>query len=216
MKKTIISALAGISLIFSGCGSDDDFLFTGTDGGVTPAASELTQVEFLARPGIAEALLFDNSLLATYNAVGPNFVANALADPASPEGQAAGPVLSQASTVLDILTGLDPANGVTTAQAVGAFLPDVMRIDTSLNVPVDQSAYAFSLNAVGSPVAGRKLTDDVVDITLTVLTGGVLTSDGVPYYRPAGETNEAIGHSFLNGQTVEFGPAEFPFLAPTL
>jgi len=58
-------------------------------------------------------------------------------------------------------------------------------------------------------VAGRKLEDDVIDITYQVLTGKAGVGDGVPYTRPAagpGSTNPAIGHKPLI--------ASFPFLAP--
>ncbi len=59
---------------------------------------------------------------------------------------------------------------------IGAFLPDVMRIDTS-----GASGYAKDLNAKGSPVRGRMLGDDVIDITLSVLTDGAIATDNVSY-----------------------------------
>jgi len=203
--------LASAAIFATGCGNSTNLVQT-----PPPAQAQVvtrTQVEFLARPGIGEALLFDNDLLNTYNAVTPRFVAAALADPNSAEGQAAAPVFSQATTVLDLLTELDPNSGPTTGEVVQAFLPDVMRIDTSLNVAVGDPAYTAAVNTNGSLVGGRKLTDDVVDATLTTLTGGVVTNDGVPYYDP-NNGNTAIGHSRLNGQTTDFGPATFPFLAP--
>jgi hypothetical protein len=213
MKKLLLSVLASTALLAVGCGNSTNLIPP-----VAPAQAQgttQTQVEFLARPGIGEALLFSNDLLNTYNAVTPRFVSAALSDPQSQAGQAAAPVFNQAIAVLDILTGLDPNNGPTTTEVVQGFLPDVMRIDTTLNVAVGDTAYtAGAFNANGSLVGGRKLTDDVVDITLVTLTGGVVAGDGVPYYRPANNTNAAIGHSFLNGQNAEFGPATFPFLAP--
>ena len=220
MKKLLLSVLASAAILSTGCGNDQgNFVFTGP-APVAPAEAQVvasrTQVEFLARPGIGEALLFENSLLNTYNAVTPRFVAAALADADSAEGQAAAPIFGQAITVLDILENADGdgANGLTTTQIVGAFLPDVMRIDTTLSFPPGTPSYA-TFNSAGSTLSGgRKLTDDVVDITLSVLTDGAVTSDGVPYYRPAGNSNTAIGHNFLNGQTTEFGPATFPYLAP--
>ena len=195
-----------------------------TTGGSTTGATlpSNTQVEQLARPAIAEGLLFTNSNLNTYNAVSPSFVAAALANSTSPQGLAAAPVLKEAETTLGLLVALAPAGkNLTVGALAGAFLPDVMRIDTTLNLEptpgTEKSAYAAEVNKVGSPVGGRKLTDDVVDITFQVLTGGTLTGDGVPYYRPAtgaGSTNTAIGHQFLNNQTVQFGTSTFPFLAP--
>jgi hypothetical protein len=231
MKKKLFAIIACAAML-AGCGNNnEDFVFTNPQPAQAQAGVTHQQVEFLARPAIGEGLLFSNALLNTYNAVGPSFVAAALADPSSAQGQAAAPILEQASAVLDILTNLDgdPNDNLTTAQIVGAFLPDVMRIDTTLNVPVDTPSYAFAQNAHGSVVGGRKLTDDVIDISLTVLTGGVVTSDGVPYYRPdgvdnpndpfenddgTGAANVHIGHHRLNGQATDYGTATFPFLAP--
>ncbi|MBI3924180.1 MAG: DUF4331 family protein [Armatimonadetes bacterium] len=53
---------------------------------------------------------------------------------------------------------------------------------------------------------GRKLLDDVVDITLQALTNNGGVSDNVPYTRPGGNTNPNIGHQPLS--------PTFPYLAP--
>jgi hypothetical protein len=211
--------MASASLL-AGCSDNNaDFVFTGPQPAQAQPTVTHQQVEFLARPGIGEGLLYSNAFLNTYNAVSPSFVFAALQDPNSAQGQAAAPIFAEAIGVLNLLEGADGdnANGLTTGEIVGAFLPDVMRIDTSLNIAVADPSYP-TFNPSGSTlVGGRKLTDDVIDITLSVLTDGAVNSDGVPYYRPAagaGSTNQAIGHSFLNGQNAEFGPAEFPFLAP--
>lgn len=202
--KRYACALFAAAALAVGCGSDSADIISNPAQGVS-----FRQVEQLARPAINEGLLFTNSFLNTYNAVSPSFVAAALANPGSAEGQAAAPLLAEATTVLNLLTGVI-AGGTTTAQAVAAFLPDVMRINANNNVPVATTAYNFQLNAVGSPVSGRKLTDDVVDITYTVLVGAGVT-DNVPYY-PNG--NLGVGHNRLNGQAADFGTATFPFLAP--
>ena len=55
---------------------------------------------------------------------------------------------------------------------VGAFLPDVMRID--INAP---SGYGTHVNSAGRPDRGRKLTDDVVDVT--VVEGAIRRHDAV-------------------------------------
>lgn len=208
MKKLIGSLLLGASLVLTGCGSSTDL------NPVNPAQAQTgggnqVQVEFLARPGIAEALLFTNSNLATYNAVTPAFISRALTIPNGPEATAAAPVLAEAQAVLGLVTAGN-AN-LSVAQAVGAFLPDVMRIDTTLNVAVAAPSYAAAVNAQGSPVGGRKLTDDTIDITLQVLTGNPAATDNVGYYPVAGNPN--VGHHNLNGQTVQNGTATFPFLA---
>jgi hypothetical protein len=216
MKLSKLLAISGLlaALMVSGCSDTNNspaVADTSTNNGA-PAATHV-QVEQLARPGINEALLRSNSFLGVYNAVGPAFIAAALSNPNGPEGQAAAPVLAEAVDTLNLFTALDGAAGMTTAAAVGAFLPDVMRIDTTVDVPVAGSAYAAAVNNVGSPVAGRKLTDDVIDITLSVLTGGAVTTDFVPYYTP-GNGNAGVGHQNLNGQAAPNGAATFPFLAP--
>lgn len=213
-RNRLTLLVAAAALVAFGCNDSNS---SGTPAVVSndnpPVAATVIQVEQLARPGINEALLRSNNLLNTYNAVGPAFVAAALANPNGTEGRAAAPVFAEAIDTLNLFTALDGAGGITTDAAVRAFLPDVMRIDTTVNVPVAGSAYAAAANTAGSPVAGRKLTDDVIDITLTVLTGGVVTTDNVPYYSP-GNGNAGVGHQNLNGQAAANGPASFPFLAP--
>lgn len=221
MKKRFLPIIATAAMLMGCGGSQDSFVFTDQSGGQGQIQPTVTrqQVEFLARPAIGEGLLFTNDFLNTYNAVTPAFVAEALANPESEAGTAAAPIFAEAIAVLDLLEGVDgnPTNGLTTTQIVGAFLPDVMRIDTTLNVAVSDPSYAAASNANGSVVGGRKITDDVVDITLTVLTDGAVVTDNVPYYKPTagdGSTNQSIGHQRLHGQTADFGPASFPFLAP--
>jgi hypothetical protein len=107
---------------------------------------------------------------------------------------------------------------------VSGFLPDVMRIDTSSAAAVGTPAYNSALAVIPGVVGGltdgpiltggRKIEDDVVDITLSYLvigdpSGGV--SDGVSYAGTAGNT--AQGHKLLNGQASPGGAASFPFLA---
>ena len=154
---------------------------------------QFKQVERLARPGINEGLLISNDFLNTLNAVGPDFEAAALAgDPKA--AKAAGPVVSEAIQTLKAI-GNDDAR----AQAlIGAFLPDVMRIDTTA-----ESGYGKALNAQGSPIRGRLIKDDVIDTTLSVLTNGAITTDNVSYEGTPG--NPAQGHSPLLRR--------FPYLA---
>lgn len=222
MKRLAISLFAAAALI-AGCGSDDPTFFANNNfqpnnnnnnNNNNPGVS-YRQIEQLARPGINEALLFSNAFLNTYNAVSPQFIAAALT-PNTPENlnPTVQALLAQATAVLQALIDVGAPGGITSpGQAVAAFLPDVMRVDSSLAIPVGTSAYAFAANGNGSPVAGRKLTDDVIDITYSVLVGtGV--SDQVPYYAPGGNTNNSIGHQRLNGQATDNGAATFPFLAP--
>lgn len=142
------------------------------------------QVERLARPAINEGLVITNDFLNAFNQIPPS------AD-LSP---AAAPVREEA---LRTLTAFSGSQARATALA-DAFLPDVMRIDTR-----GPSGYAKALNAEGSPVRGRLLKDDVVDITLSVLTGNPMASDNVTYEGVPG--NPAQGHKPL--------VTTFPYLA---
>ncbi|MEM9905142.1 MAG: DUF4331 domain-containing protein [Cyanobacteria bacterium P01_D01_bin.44] len=154
---------------------------------------EYVQVERLARPAINEGLILTNDFLNALNSVGPDFEAAALAGQ-NPAADIAGPIVAQAKqTLLAVGNTEDRADAL-----LGAFLPDVMRIDTS-----GPSGYANDLNAKGSPVRGRMLEDDVIDITLSVLTDGAITTDNVSYEGTPG--NPSQGHDPLE--------ATFPYLA---
>lgn len=155
---------------------------------------DFQQVERLARPGINEGLIISNNLLNTLNSIGPDFEAAALAGK-QPQARAAAPVIAEASETLKAL-GNDSTR---TSALLQAFLPDVMRIDTTA-----ASGYGNALNAKGSPVRGRLLKDDVIDITLSVLSNGAIKSDNVSYEGTPG--NPAQGHQPL--------VTSFPYLAP--
>jgi hypothetical protein len=135
------------------------------------ADGSYTQVERLARPGINEALILTNDFLNALNSVGPDFEASALKGEEPAAGIAA-PIVGEAIATLKAV-GNDDDRALA---LVKAFLPDVMRIDTS-----QPSGYANELNAGGSPIRGRLLMDDVIDITLSVVTNGGITSDNVAY-----------------------------------
>ncbi|MEO0539697.1 MAG: DUF4331 domain-containing protein [Cyanobacteria bacterium P01_A01_bin.105] len=159
-----------------------------------PNSRKFGQIERLARPAINEGLLITNALLNTFNSVSPDFVAAALKGQ-QPAAGAAAPIVAEAKQTLLAL-----GNSDSRADALlQAFLPDVMRIDTT-----GPSGYANALNAKGSPVRGRLLEDDVVDITLSVLTNGAVVTDNVSYQGTPG--NPAQGHTPLI--------TDFPYLAP--
>jgi len=212
MKKTWIRlslALAAAAAI-PACGGSNDPAMPGTTW---------VQVERLARPAINEGLFVTNDYLNAVNSIRPDQDGAALV----------GPVAAEAVLTLQALGQIGTANAVTPPQpgdVVAALIPDVMRIDTTLPaIPLGSAAYAFmargglGTGATGvMPIAGRKLEDDVIDITYQVLTGVPGLGDGVPYYKPAagpGSTNPAIGHNKLHGQgAIGAGQsATFPFLA---
>ena len=161
----------------------------------TPAGSQkFNQVERLARPAVNEGLVVTNDFLNTLNSVTPAFEAAALAGQ-QPAAGAAAPIVGEVKRTLLALGNSDArANDL-----LGAFLPDVMRIDTT-----GPSGYGNALNAKGSPIRGRLLMDDVIDTTLSVLTKGAITTDNVSYAGTPG--NPAQGHDPL--------AADFPYLAP--
>ena len=156
--------------------------------------NKFNQVERLARPAVNEGLIVTNDFLNALNSVSPDFEAAALAGQ-QPAANIAGPIVAEAKQTL-----LAVGNSDARANALlGAFLPDVMRIDTT-----GPSGYANALNAKGSPIRGRLIEDDVVDITLSVLTNGAITTDNVSYEGTPG--NPAQGHDPL--------ATSFPYLAP--
>jgi hypothetical protein len=176
----------------------------GGGGGGGGAVAIYVQVERLARPAIVEGLFLTHDFQTALNGLRPSEESAALT----------GAVSAEATAVLDALDLVDASEDITAAEAIAAFIPDVMRIDTT-----GPSGYANALNTAGSPVRGRMILDDVVDITYSYLITGLggAISDGVPYYRPSagpGSTNVAIGHKNLNGQVTPGGTATFPFLAP--
>ncbi len=191
--RTLIVSLCALALAFVGCNSSS------SSGG----GEQFTQVERLARPAINEGLVTTNAFLIAFNGIAPS----------EDLGAGAAPVRAEVVQTLEAVDDLDGVQNVDSNAIAGAFLPDVMRVDTSRSIPTSSSAYDFAFNALGSPITGRKLEDDVIDITLTVLVGAPV-SDGVSYDGPALGGNPAQpGHQRLRGQASAGGPATFPFLA---
>jgi Domain of unknown function (DUF4331) len=149
-----------------------------------PSNGKYQQVERLGRPAINEGLITSNNLLNAFNSVPPT----------ADLTRAAAPIGAEATRTLKALGNNDER----TKALLAAFLPDVMRIDTT-----GASGYANALNAKGSPIRGRMLKDDTIDITLSVLTNGAIKGDNVSYEGTGG--NPAQGHKPLE--------ASFPYLA---
>ncbi|HKX20019.1 MAG TPA: DUF4331 family protein [bacterium] len=134
------------------------------------------QIARLGRPAIGEGLLTTAAYQNALNGVGPDFEAAALAGHKA-EAEAAGPIVAEAKKTL-MAFGNDDKRATT---LILAFLPDVMRIDTT-----GPSGYGAALNAKGSPIRGRKITDDVIHVTLAVVTNGAVKTDNVSYAGPNG------------------------------
>jgi hypothetical protein len=197
-----VGALVLAGVVLFGCTADTPL---SAESVFDPRAGGFTQVERLARPAINEGLVVSNDFLNAFNAISPDMDLQPVA----------APVRAQVVQVLQAVDLLDNTANTSISGIAGAFLPDVMRIDTTVSSPVGTPAYSRAFNALGSPIAGRKLEDDVMDITLSVLVGSTVT-DNVPYTRPssgAGSSNPGIGHRLLFGQSTPNGTATFPFLA---
>ncbi len=146
--------------------------------------NKFQQFERLGRPAVNEGLIVTNDFLNAFNSIPPT----------ADLSDAAAPVGAEAKATLIALGNSDErANTL-----LGAFLPDVMRIDTT-----QPSGYGLALNAKGSPIRGRLLEDDVIDTTLSVLTNGAVTADNVYYEGTPG--NPSQGHKPLE--------TAFPYLA---
>jgi hypothetical protein len=186
------------------------------------------QIERLARPAINEGLVITNDYLNAFNSIAPS-------QDLSP---AAAPVLNEAGTVLTKVHNYGVSAGLTppaVSDVVAGFLPDVMRIDTRNRIAIGQWAYngdAVGADGVASQAmltSGRKLEDDVMDITLSYLIAGnpacgpgqkCTIPDGVTYsggtdcaHAGQGVNPSNPGHKCLYGQTTRNGAAMFPFLA---
>lgn len=168
-----------------------------------PVERTYKQVEVLARPGIAEALLVSNSALATYNAAGPGFVG---ADTAAIEAEAKSVLkaIYLGACLLDGALGLAlrPA-GATCVEVGGAMfveeslagvnikptvraaaqayadrvyrqlVPDVMRVDMGLATSTYEDVCGDPLLTVPLLCGGRFLDDDTIDITYDYLLNGL-------------------------------------------
>lgn len=180
------------------------------------AADSFVQIERLGRPAINEGLVISNAKLLAFNSIPPTLDL-ATNVPAVLE------VLKEASGALDLFDSLDGKNDFKDgfdSEVVAGFLPDVMRIDTAKAIPPGTAGYNGDFVVVqGTNAAmltgGRKIEDDVADITLSYLVSadptGKTIKDNVEYAGVAG--NPAQGHKKLNGQTNYGGPATFPYLA---
>ncbi len=164
------------------------------------------QIERLARPAINEGLIITNAFLNAFNMIPPS----------ADFSDMAAPVREEAVKVLNAFDMIDGVESITAGAVVTAFLPDVMRLDTRANIPVGTVAYNADLSGdKGMLTGGRKLEDDVIDITLSLLVAGDPTGaavkDNVSYAGTPGNPNQ--GHKLLHGQSMRLGPAEFPFVS---
>lgn len=274
LKNNLLRGACALSLLTAAaCGDDNQQQQPTPDADTTPTPDADTtptptfkQIEQLARPGIAEALLLSDGYLAGYNATAPTF--------AGVDAQTLGLVVGEAKTVLKAIylgvclvngvAGLDAANGakpagmecaavgtdlfsdtggtiLTSAAAAGAqayadkvfdqFEPDVMRIDTGVD-----SAYGTPCGDLDTKpllCGGRKLNEDVIDITYFYLLAGLavptglasnvpqavaLVSDGVQFSMTNSENsgNNTTPDASNPNQGHPNVSATFPYSAPPI
>jgi hypothetical protein len=262
MIKTILRSAVSLSLVAAlgaGCGDDSANMASpdaaGSGSDIDAADNPMPtykQVEQLARPGIAEALLLSDGFLAGYNATAPTFT--------GVDSATLGMVVGEAKTVLKAVylgvclvngvAGLTADNGahpaglacaavgtdlfsdaggtVLTAEALagaqayadkvfGQFEPDVMRIDTSA-----ASGYlTLCGDADSTPLlcGGRKLDDDVIDITYFYLLAGASVPSGLAGNVPQAVALTQDGVSFDGNNSNQGHPAvsdTFPYSAPPI
>jgi len=145
------------------------------------------QLDRFGRPAINEGLIVTPAYMEAFNNIPPKLDLSS----------AAAPVRQEAVATINALDLLDGKKNVDPNAIARAFLPDIMRIDTT-----KPSGYASATNSQGSLIGGRLLLDDVIDITLGTLVGSP-TSDNVSYNGTPG--NPAQGHKPLE--------PSFPYLA---
>ena len=154
---------------------------------IRDGAGGFKQFERLARPAINEGLIVTPEFLEAFNNIPPRLDLSG----------AAAPVRQEAVATLNAVDLLDGRDNVDPNAIAGAFLPDVMRIDTT-----KPSGYGSATNSQGSLIGGRLPMDDVIDITLGALVGSPV-GDNVSYNGTPG--NPAQGHKPLE--------PNFPYLA---
>jgi hypothetical protein len=192
---------------------------------------DFVQIERHGRPAINEGLVLTNSLLNAFNSVGP---ADDLSTTAADVVTEAGAVLTAVAAV-GVVAGTipytDPVTGelVSTAAAhvskvVNGFLPDVLRVNTAVTLATSATSYANTTTGCIGVITsggvagiilscGRKLKDDVIDITFNYLAGGVpavlspvaALKDDVTYDEADDSTNVASSRSAVQ--------SSFPFIA---
>lgn len=156
----------GLAACNSGGGSSSPGSATGT----------YVQVERLGRPAINEALIFKNANLNLWNSVAPSVDLST----------AGAGIVTEAGGTLTAINGYAAGQGLMpppVSQVVSGFLPDVMRIDTTKALPGASAslttigggmAYAGCLGATKAILCGgRKLRDNVVQITVNYLANGL-------------------------------------------
>lgn len=188
------------------------------------------QVERLARPAINEGLVLTNASLNAFNSISPSLDLDASIP-------AVATVQTEATTVLTVVRQLGGNVGPAVGDVVSQFLPDVVRIsvddthygtlhggaplaangDRTSNSTKVQVGYTSCVSVTaGAPLlcGGRKIRDDVIDITLSYLAlGAGQAAPGANGAVPAYAVSDAISYSTEHTEPLL---GTFPFLAAPL
>ena len=188
-KYLFVAAIAGMLTVFASCG------ISGTDA-TSPATTSYVQIERLARPAVNEGLVLSNANLNAFNSIPPSLdLSGTIPAVAAVQGEAVA-VINVVRALGTVAGGTPPA----TNDVVSQFLPDVTRISVNdtdftsnpvtgnpLTANVDRTsnsrqgevAYTACVSLTpGAPLlcGGRKIRDDVIDITLTYIALGAATA----------------------------------------
>jgi hypothetical protein len=181
MKMKTYQLILTVALVASSCSAklNSNSSLEARNPQIRPpsSASEkvYVQVERLGRPAVNEGLVLSNASLNLWNSLPPS------ADGTSETSGIVGEVVAVQTALINLGAGAPPVGTV-----AAMFLPDVLRIDVSKTVAPGATAYNSCQGAAGKPLCGgRKLTDDVADITLSFLgasdASGMAVKDNVAY-----------------------------------
>lgn len=225
-KYIFVAVVAGMLTVFASCG------ISGTDA-TNPVTTSYVQIERLGRPAVNEGLVLSNANLNAFNSIPPSL------DLASSNAAVAA-VQGEATTVINVVRALGTAAGGTppaTSDVVSQFLPDVTRIsvddahygtlhtlaanaDRTSNSRQGEVAYTACVSVTaGAPLlcGGRKIRDDVIDITLSYIALGAgaaapgVSAGAVVSYTVTDAVSYTTAHPVSNPLL-----ATFPFLARPL
>lgn len=229
IKNSWKIVLAGVAIATGGfvaCGGGDS----------TTSTTTYIQVERLARPGINEALVLTPAYQDAFNSIPPSQDLSSAATPVLTE---AGVVLGAVAAV-GVAAGTIPYTDAALGEGsptdatahvqkvVNGFIPDVMRINTAAVVAVGESAYDGNVSG-GTPIGacigtvtasgvtgavlscGRKLKDDVIDMTYNYLAGGTVTLAANTLGDDATYDKSSVTGNVNSSRSAP--QATFPFLA---
>jgi hypothetical protein len=182
-RRGALAAIAAAMLTFVVACDDDDVTGPGVDANRT-----FNQVQRLGNPLVSEVLLLKRDHL--------------FHGSTAPEAD----VANLAPKVRGFVAAFRP-NATTLQNAIAAtLLPDVLTVDTSQ--PQSTAGYlSYALSPTGTGYGGRKLTDDVVDISLSAVFSDLLDATQAackPFALPLCTDNVGSHGAFT---------ATFPYLA---